>query len=299
MKRVTREQRTYRFAADIPPVLEVEPGETIEMESLDTTSGRVRKPEDVHEYVRVRDPNKVNPAAGPVYVKGAEPGDTLVVEILDIKLDDYGSLRIMPGNMGVLTEEMEKPYCRIVRIEGDRAIFSPEVSFPMRPMVGVVATTPAEGEITTAVPGDTGSNMDHADIRVGTKVYLPVHVPGALFGLGDLHASMGDGEITGNGIEIGGVTTVRVDLIKGRVWPRPWLETADHWMTTAWGSPIEAAIKTAVRDMVDFLAEKLGVRREDAYMLISARGDVRIGQACGGVDATLRVLYPKDGAGKA
>jgi amidase len=294
MKRVARDQLTFRFAADVPPVLEVQPGETIEMESYDTTMGRVRTPEAVHAYAKIRDPKRVNPAAGPVYVSGAEPGDTLIAEILDIKLDDLGCLRIMPGDMGVLTEEMEKPYCRIVRIEGDRAIFSPEISFPVRPMVGVLATAPAEGEITTAVPGDVGSNMDHADIRVGTKVYLPVHVPGALFGLGDLHAAMGDGEITGNAIEISGLTTVRLDLLKGRRWPRPWLETASHWITTASAPTIEAAIKTGARDMVDFLTEKLGVNREDAYMLISARGDVRIGQSCGGVDATIRVLYPKD-----
>lgn len=293
MKYVKRDQLTYRFAADIPPVLTVDPGETIAMETYDTTTGRVRKPEDVFTYVQARDPRKVNPAAGPVYVNGTEPGDTLTVEILDIHLDEAGSLRIMPGSMGLLTPEMQSPYCRMVRVEGDRAIFSDTVSFPVRPMVGVVATTPAEGEITTAVPGDVGSNMDHVDIAVGAKVYLPVRVPGALFGLGDLHASMGDGEITGNGIEIGGRTTVRVDLIKGRQWPRPWFETADAWFTTGYGWPIDEALRMAARDMVDLLVERLGVNREDAYMLISATGDVRLGQSCGGMDATARVKFPK------
>ena len=293
MKRIPRDQLTHRFAADVPPVLTVAPGETFAMETYDTTRGRVRRPEDVHEYVRTRDPNQVNPAAGPVYVEGAAPGDTLIVEILAIELDEAGSLRIMPGSMGVLNPEMRSPYCRIVRIEGDRAVFSPTVSFPVRPMVGVIATAPAAGEINTRVPGDVGSNMDHNDVAVGTKVYLPVHVPGALFGLGDLHASMGDGEVTGNGIEIGGVTTVRLDLIKQRQWPRPWLETATDWITTGYGFPIEEAVKMAVRDMVDFLVERLGVNREDAYMLVSARGDVRLGQACGGMDATARVRFPK------
>lgn len=293
MKYVKREQYTHRFAADIPPVLTVDPGETIVMESYDTTKGRVRVPEDVVEYVRVRNPREVNPAAGPVYVNGAAPGDTLVVDILDIKLDPAGSLRIMPGKMGLLTPEMQAPYCRIVRVEGGRAIFSETISFPIRPMVGVIATTPARGEITTADPGDTGSNIDHADVTVGAKVYLPVEVPGALFGLGDLHASMGDGEITGNGIEIGGATTVRVDLIKGRRWPRPWLETADAWITTGYGWPIDEALRMAARDMVDHLVERLGVNREDAYMLISATGDVRLGQSCGGMDATARVRFPK------
>lgn len=293
MKRVLRDQYTFRFAADIPPVLTVEPGETIAMESYDTTLGRVKAPEDVHTYARVRDPERVNPAAGPVYVEGAEPGDTLIVEILKIELDDAGSLRIMPGGMGVLTPEMRSPYCRIVRVEGDRCLFSPTISFPVRPMVGVVATTPAEGHITTALPGEVGSNLDHNDITVGAKVYLPVQVPGALFGVGDLHASMGDGEITGNGIEIGGCTTVRVDVMKGRQWPRPWVENAENWITTASALTLEEGIRLAVRDMVDFLVEKLGVNREDAYMLISARGDVRVGQSCGGLPATVRVCFPK------
>lgn len=293
MKVVKRDQYTHRFAADVAPVLSVQPGETILMESYDTTKGRVTKPEDVVEYVRIRNPREVNPAAGPVYVEGAELGDTLVVEILDIEVDGAGSLRIMPGKMGLLTPEMRSPYCRIVRIEGKRAIFSETVSFPIRPMVGVIGTAPAKGEVTTADPGDTGSNMDHADITVGAKVYLPVEVPGALFGLGDLHASMGDGEITGNGIEIGGRTTVKVDLLKGRRWSRPWIETAGAWMTTGYGWPVDEALRMAVRDMVDMLVERLGVNREDAYMLISATGDVRLGQSCGGMDATARVVFPK------
>ncbi len=263
------------------------------METLDTTHSSVRQPEDVVTYIRTRKPREVNPAAGPVYVSGAEPGDTLVVEILDVKLDDFGSLRIMPGRLGVLTAEMNVPHCRIVRIEGGRAVFSPSISFPVRPMVGVIATTPAEGEANTADPTDVGSNLDHNDVTVGTKVYLPVHVPGALFGLGDLHASMGDAEVTGNGIEIGGCTTVRVELLKGRHWPRPWLETAESWITTGSAASIEDAVQVAVRDMVDFLAERLAVSREDAYMLVSARGDVRLGQACRGMDATARVLFPK------
>lgn len=293
MKRVTREQHIHVFAADVPPVLTVEPGEVIAMESLDTTHGRVRQPEDVLPYIQTRNPREVNPAAGPVYVQGAEAGDTLLVEILDIRLDDYGSLRIMPGKMGVLTPEMRTPYCRIVHIEGDRAVFSPTVAFPVRPMVGVIATTPAEGGVNTADPAEVGSNLDHNDVKVGTKVYLPVQVPGALFGLGDLHASMGDGEVTGNGIEIGGCTTVRVELIKRRRWARPWLETAESWITTGSAPTLEEGTKIAVRDMVDLLSERLEINREDAYMLVSARGDVRPGQCCGGIDATVRVCFPK------
>ncbi|MHB1006815.1 MAG: acetamidase/formamidase family protein [Chloroflexota bacterium] len=293
MKYIDRANSTSRFAADVATVLTVEPGETIVMDSHDTTRGRVRREEDVFTYVQTRDRRMVNPAAGPVFVTGAEPGDTLAVEILDIQLDDAGSLRIMPGTMGVLNEEMASPYCRIVRIEHGRAVFSPTLSWPVRPMVGVVATTPADGEILTADPGDVGSNMDHNDVAVGTTVYLPVKVPGALFGVGDLHATMGDGEITGNGIEIGGKTTVKVGLIKGRQWAHPWMETAEDWITTGYGEPLEAAIKMAVRDMVEMLVERLGVNKEDAYMLVSARGDVRLGQACGGMAGTARVRFPK------
>ncbi|MHB1133038.1 MAG: acetamidase/formamidase family protein [Chloroflexota bacterium] len=293
MKRIPREQYTHNFDKDVPPVLTIAPGETIEMDSYDTTIGRIHKPEDVFTHIKVRDPEKVNPATGPVYVEGAAPGDTLVVEILDIQLDPTGSLRITPTALGMLTDEMEKPYCRIVTIEDGVAHFAEGISFPVRPMVGVIGTAPAEGRVNTAVPAEIGSNLDHQDVKVGTKVYLPVHVPGALFALGDLHASMGDGEVTGNGIEIGGCTTVRVELIKNRRWARPWFETAESWITTASEPTILEGIRVAVRDMVDLLAERLRLRREDAYVLISARGDVRLGQACGGMPSTVRVVFPK------
>ncbi|MHB1417494.1 MAG: acetamidase/formamidase family protein, partial [Chloroflexota bacterium] len=226
-------------------------------------------------------------------VTGAEPGDTLVVEIMDIQLDEVGTLRVVPGK-GIFAEGMQAPYGRLVHIKEGMAIFSPGISFPVRPMVGVIATSPAAGELTTNLSGEVGGNLDHNDITVGAKVYLPVFVPGALFGLGDLHASMGDGEVTCNGIEIGGCTTVRLDLIKGRRWSRPWLENVASWITSATGANLAEAIRLAVADMIDLLVERLSVNREDAYMLISARGDVRIGQSCaGGNRPTVRVVFGK------
>ena len=137
--------------------------------------------------------------------------------------------------------------------------------------------------------------MDNNLVTVGTRVYLPVFVSGALFALGDLHASMGDGELTGGGIDIDGEVTLRLNLVKGRSWPRPWLETKDSWATCSNAPTLEGAIDIATRDMVNLLAEKLGVSREHAFMMIGSHGDIRIGQAAKikGLDATLCLVFPK------
>lgn len=294
MKRIARDQLIYNFDAGTTPVLTIEPGETVVVESHDTSTDRLNKAEDLEAFMAARNPLEVNPAGGPIFVNGAEPGDALAVTILDIQLGPLGFVRSLNG-AGALQRGIEPGSILMVRTEGDALIFGDKVKLPARPMVGVLGTAPADGRVYTAHPGAQGSNMDFNANTVGTTVYLPVHVPGGLLGIGDLHASMGDGEVSGTGVEIRGETTARIDLVKGAAPKRPWMETGSDWIATGQGETLEIAVEEAVENLTEILQEKLDLTRSEAFLLVSARGDVRIGQAARikGCDATVYALFPK------
>jgi amidase len=294
MLRIPRDQFTYAFSAATAPVATVAPGEQFVVETHDTSTGRVHRAEDMPGFVRVRDPLKVNPAAGPVFIEGATPGDDLIVEILDIRLQPYGFVRVLAG-AGVLQTGIEPDGVLMARIDGEHVVLGERVRLPLRPMVGVIGTAPADGAIYTAAPGPQGSNIDVNAVTVGARVHLPVHVPGALLAIGDVHASMGDGEVSGTGVEIAGEVTVRVDLVPGAAPTRPWIETAEAWITTGSGPTLENAVEMAVEELTELLMARLGLSRTEAFLLISARGDVRIGQCARipGLDATAYAVFPK------
>lgn len=294
MKRIARNQLIYHFDATTPPVSTIAPGETIVVESHDTSTDRLNRAEDLETFIATRNPMEVNPAGGPIYVDGAKPGDALAVTILDIQLGPMGFVRTLNG-AGALQTGIEPNSVMMVRVEGDQLIFADKVRMPARPMVGVLGTAPAEGRVYTAHPGPQGSNMDFNANTVGTTVYLPVHVPGALLGIGDLHATMGDGEVSGTGVEIRGETTVRVDLIEGAAPKRPWMETATDWIATGQGATLEIAVEEAVDELTQIIEKRLDLTRTEAFLLVSARGDVRIGQAARirGCDATVYAVFPK------
>ena len=260
----------------------------------DTSSGRLTSRDDLEAFLRVRDPKKVNPAAGPVFVQGAEPGDELIVEIVDITLARQGWVRIVRG-AGVLQSEIDQDGISFVQVEGDELVFDMGLRMPARPMVGVIGTAPATGVIYTAEPGPQGSNIDVNVITVGARVHLPVHVPGALLAIGDVHATMGDGEATGTGVEIPAEVTARIELSKGTAPGRVWIETADDWVTTGHAPTLEASVEIATEELCALLMANLRVTRTEAFLLISARGDIRIGQCARipGLDATAYAMFPR------
>ena len=294
MLRILRDQLTYEFSATTPPVARLGPGDELVLETHDTSTGRIHGPEDVPEFVRVRDPKKVNPAAGPVYVEGAAPGDALVVEILDIRLQPQGFVRVLAG-AGVLQDGIEPLGVVMVRVDGDDLVFGERLRFPARPMVGVIGTAPAHGVLYTAEPGPHGGNLDVAAIGIGARVHLPVRVPGALLAIGDVHAAMGDGEVCGTGVEIGAEVRVRVELDAGAAPDRPWIETAEAWITTGSGTTLDDAVAVAVGELCRLLMARFGLSRTEAFLLVSARGDVRVGQCARipGLEATAYAAFPK------
>jgi amidase len=294
MLRIPRDQFTYQFAAAAEPVATVAPGDQFIVETHDTSTGRIRGAEDVPDFVRVRDPLKVNPAAGPIFVEGATPGDDLVVEILDIRLQPYGFVRVLAG-AGVLQNGIAPDGVLMARVDGEELVLGERIRLPVRPMVGVIGTAPAEGVIYTAAPGPQGSNIDVNAVTVGARVHLPVHVHGALLAIGDVHASMGDGEVSGTGVEIAGEVTVRVDVVPGAGSSRPWIERAGDLVSTGSGATLEDAVEMAVEELTRLLIARFQLSRTEAFLLISARGDVRIGQCARikGLEATAYAVFPK------
>jgi amidase len=295
MTRIPRDKLVYNFDRETPPVARISSGDFITVETHDTSSGRIHSLDDFAEFIRTRDPLKVNPAAGPIYVEDAEPGDALAVKILAIQLGPYGFVRAL-GGAGVIQDGLRDLPAMMVRVAGDNLIFGDKIRCKARPMVGVLGTAPAEGTVYTAHPGAQGSNMDFNAAKAGSTVYLPVHVPGALLAIGDIHASMGDGEVSGTGVEISGEVMVSVKVLKGQAPRRPWIETDEAWISTGQGETLDDAVREAVEEMTGILMRELRLDRTDAYLLISARGDVRIGQSARirGCDETAYVVFGKD-----
>ena len=288
MIRLTKQTRTYFFSPENPPAIKVDPGTTLVFETLDALDDQIHSDDDLASKV---DLNHVNGATGPVYINGAKPGDTVVAEILDIRLWDWGAALIIPG-FGFLQDTLPGPYTRVVQIEKDGSMqFGEKVRLPAKPMIGTIGVSAIES-ITTLSSGPHGGNLDTTDIRPGSRLYLPVLVEGALFGVGDVHATMGDGEVCGTGVECGADVTIRLDLLKDYPIQRPRIETQKEIMSVASAEGLNAAIKLALEDMVAWLQKDKGLTAEQAYVLVSLAGDVRIGQV---VDpaVTVRVALPK------
>ena len=293
-----RERVSYKIDASDPPLLEVDAPAELMVETHDARTGRLRKAEEVMlSAPDFRDPfPKTNPATGPIRVRGAEPGDALAIDILGIELDSYGFLIVKP-DFGLVRNLVNQPVAKIVDVV-DGTIHFDRLRIPVRPMVGVLATATDGAPIGSAYCGRHGGNMDNNRIRPGTRVHLPVRVPGAHLYVGDVHASMGDGEVCGTGVEIGARVHLRVNVVKGAAREWPWMETPDLLIQAASAPTYEEASELAVRGMIDLLGERLGLSPPDAFMLVSAVGDVRVNQACRSpIDVSVRVEVPKMNAG--
>lgn len=290
LQRIWREHFIYAFTPGLDPVCEVAPGSQILFETHDASTGRIHHADDLEPYLAVRDRRRVNPATGPVRVVGSRTGDELVVTIERIDIGPRGYVRVGPGS--ALVDRVDEHQAVIVPIVGDRFLMGGH-RFPIRPMVGVIGTAPARGELLTAAPGDHGSNLDCNEIRSGARVHLPVAVEGALLALGDVHASMGDAEISGTGIEIGAEVLVRVESLFCGSHGFPWVESDDRIVAIAHGPTIDVALTTATARLVQLLGEQYGFGRIAATMAISAAGDIRVGQYCGGMDVTAYASFPR------
>jgi amidase len=241
------------------------------------------------------DLDRVNSATGPIAVRGAEPGDSLIVEVLEINPGPRGAGMVIPG-FGQLSAKVPGPVTRIFRVEGGMIHMNDRVSFPVRPMVGVIGCATDGEECINFLAGRHGGNLDNHLHGPGSIVYLPVQQPGGMLAIGDMHACMGDGEISGTGVEIDGDILIRVGLHKGAQGTWPVTELQDSWVThgTTLGD-IGGAIELACEEAARLLVDHWGFSMADAFIFLSVACDVGIAQACqpSPASAIARVKVPK------
>lgn len=293
MIRLTSDMCIYSFSSEHAPAVEVDDGATLLLSTGDCYSGQIRYSEVTPSMI---DRTKANPATGPVYVRGASPGDTLAVEVLELAPASWGLTVCTPG-MGFLGQDVKVERSNVVEVGPDGVDLGP-VRLPYRPMLGVIGVAPAEGSISTVVPGSHGGNLDCVLVRQGATVFLPVTIPGALFAAGDMHAAMGDGEVSGTGIEVPGTALVHLRVVRDFSVTTPWVETGDVLAVVCAGETLEGAARDAYRLAIGLLRERLGIDFEDAYMLAGSALRVRICQVVNPL-YTVRVEIPKWVLGRA
>lgn len=288
MKRVSREHVIFEMNKDNEPVLTAVSGETVVFETQDCFSGEVQSEADTVSDI---DFTTVNPATGPLYVSGAEVGDTLKVTINRIAVDNKGAVLTAPG-LGLLSDGIGTEETAIAEVT-DTATLYKGYEIPLRKMVGVIGTAPAGEGINTGTPDDHGGNLDTILLGEGATLYLPVNVEGALLAMGDLHSSMGDGEIMGSGLEVAGEIEVLVEVVKDSDLPLPFIETDELYVTLGSRETMEDASKVALHNMVEFLTAKTDMTFNHAGMFLSLAGDLKVSQAVN-PNKTMRVEVRKD-----
>ncbi len=290
MQHLSSHFRTYTFSGDHGPVMMVEPGEVFSVQTEDARTGTIRTNDDLLERPH---PDGINPVTGPVFVRGAEPGDSLIVRIRHIEVGRQGFTAVKKKT-GLLGQRAERFSTRVMRVENGWVHFSDRLRFVIRPMIGTIGVAPGGPPVPTALPGPHGGNMDNNEIRAGCTLHLPVFVPGALLSLGDVHGSMGDGEISMVGFDVASVVTLQCDIQRSESIRRPWIEAEDgSWITTGDDPDVARALRIASEEMVDLLMVRYSLTFEEAYMLATVRADLGICQCCepGTVPATTRMTF--------
>jgi amidase len=287
MNRVTRDKAHYSMSSANTPVLTVDQGTSFWVETEDCYSGNLKRPED--QFTKDMW-GTVNPATGPVYIDGAEPGNILKVEIEEIAVRDYAAMCVEHG-AGALAEFIEGVETSILPIENDRLIIREDLAVPIQPMIGVIGTAPDGEPVPNGTPGEHGGNMDCKLITAGSAVYLPVNVSGALLSLGDLHAVMGDGEVCICGAEVSGEVTLRASVASTRI-PTPCVETEGHFHFIGSALTLDECERIVLRKAHAFLTEVAGMSANDAVRAMSLLCDLCV---CQVVDPlkTMRMSVPK------
>lgn len=271
--RISSEYVIFKMDQANVPALSVASGSTVVFETLDCFSNTVLTEQDLVSSI---DFDQVNPATGPLFIQGAEVGDVLKVTIQSIALAKQGAIVTAPG-LGRLADQIESEETVICPVSETHVDYK-GIQIPLRKMIGVIGTAPAGESINTGTPHDHGGNLDTTRMAEGAILYLPVNTEGALLAMGDLHATMGDGEIMGAGLEIAGEVTVKVDVLKDVDLPLPLIETEDLWVTLGSRESMEAASNLAISNMVKVIQQESNLTLNQAGMLLSLAGDLHTSQ---------------------
>lgn len=266
----------------LEPALEIEAGDDIELRVPDASHDQIGENAVVADLAAV-DFERMNPVAGPVFVRGARPGDVLEVELLELRTRAWGWTGIVPG-FGLLADDFPEPWLRISRIERGRVLFGDRFELPARPFPGTIGVAPeSPGPHSVIPPSRFGGNIDVRHLTAGATLFLPVGVEGALFSAGDGHAAQGDGEVCGSAIETGMELALRLGVRRDMRIDAPQLlvptvappVAGSLHITTGVADDLHEAARAAARAMIERLSG-LGLSPEEAYALLSVAGDLRI-----------------------
>lgn len=278
----------YRWDKSTKPALEIEAGDTVVFELREVSDGQIT-PNSKAEDLRSLDFDKLYPLAGPVYVRNAEPNDTLEVEILSLTPKNWGWTGFLP-ELGLLSEDFSYTYIKHWDLSNHKtAELRLGVVVPLDPFCGVMGVAPREqGSFHPLPPGTFGGNMDIRHLNAGNILLLPVWNEGALFSCGDCHSAQGDGEVCVTGIESPMEVQLRFNIIKNRSIPSPQFMTKGpltskydskgYHATTGISNDLMNSAKLAVRGMIDYLTSTHHLTRDEAYVLCSVAADLKISE---------------------
>jgi acetamidase/formamidase len=293
----------YKWDVDNDPTLTIDSGDTVVVWTRDISDNQVSPDADASVLTNF-DWDRAYPLTGPIAIAGAEPGDTLAVEVVDIHTQGWGWTGVLPG-FGLLPEDFPDAYLKVFDLtRGDVAYFRDDIAIPLEPYFGTMGVCPAGAHAQAVVPpGAFGGNMDIRQLVRGSTLYLPVQVAEALFSCGDAHAAQGDGEMCGTAIESPMFAALRFTLEKDRSIPAPQFSTpapltprvnsAPFYGTTGVGNDLYRAAQDAVRAMIDHLGHRYELRPEEAYLLTSLAVDLKISEIVDGGQYIVSALLPE------
>jgi amidase len=278
---VDASQTTFAFRPDAEPVLRIRPGETVRFETSPAPAERLFAAGS--SWTEAIDTRAINAVSGPVFIEGVMPGDAVAVEILAIEPRDWAWNAAIPG-YGLLDGVFPGPMLERLPIRDGQVVVSDRVQISLRPMIGCLGLAPAKGETSTLAPAmPWAGNYDLTQISPGATVLFPAQVPGGLFSLGDLHAAMGEHEATFVALECAGSAALRLGVRPGLRLETPRIETPDRLYVLGLNDlhDFTAARQQAARLLFELLTDEAGLTPREAYIFISARGDLTLGGPAG------------------
>ena len=271
---------------NLPPRLHIAPGDQVHYECVDASGGQVTPGMTTEQYLTI-DRTRIHALTGPLWIEGAEPGDVLQIDVLRTQHRGWGWTSTIEG-LGFLKERFHTPYLFHWQLDGDVTTSLAPAILPVRPFLGVMGVARADaGQFRTRPPGSFGGNLDVRELCAGSRLYLPVYNPGALFSCGDGHAAQGDGEVCINGIECPLDVTLRFELHKQQPLAGPIVESSeavapdtrsDSWVVVESGEDIASAARAVTNRMIDLLVSRWAFSEVHAYILCSVALKLRLSQ---------------------
>ncbi len=289
MQTITKDHIVHSFSSKNQAVAEVCSGERVK---FITASPGIPDAVFEKDYSIEPFPKRILSITGPLFVKDTMPGDCLKITIKDIVLEEIGKMW-MGQWMGVLSKQVDHCFMKNVPIENGKAIIDENLQLPLRPMIGTIGTTPQGEGVECLVPGSYGGNMDSLSVSVGNILYLPVFVEGALLCVGDVHATMGRGEVFGTGVEIGSEVELEIEVIKQKNLTGPLVENQNSYIVLSSAPTLEQACIDATNRAIDFITESIDCCFDIAYALVGQACDLKIEQIVN-PNVTVSIEIPKN-----